>query len=106
MESVTPQLSSDDEPRWIECDDGLGEVIGFPGERLRRFVAVQMVQPGRWRAAVFIGWHLDPHIKPDRRLSSYAEAISRADKGARGLGLPRVSDRYSVLGRGVWSASA
>jgi endonuclease YncB( thermonuclease family) len=84
----------------------MSQVVDFPGERLRRFVAVQMVQPGSWRAAVFTGWHLDPRIPPDEPVSTHYDALSRAEKGARKLGLPIVRDRFSVFRRGVRSAPA
>jgi hypothetical protein len=80
-----------------------GKILPLPTARIRRFVAVQMVQPEQWRAAVFIGWHADPSVRPDRCVATYAEAASRAAKGARKTGLPLISDRCSVLGRGVWA---
>lgn len=99
-----------DDDRWAEwgaqSDDLSGHVLPFPGERLRRFVGIQLVRPDRWRAAVFIGWHVDPSVAPDRHLTTYADALNRAEKAAMKLGLPLIADRCSVLGRGVWKAPA
>lgn len=91
---------------WEMSDEVSGLVLAFPGERLRRFVAVQMVRPNHWRAAVFVGWHLDPAFPPDRHFATFAEALNRAAKGAGKMGLPLVRDRCSMLGHGVWNAPA
>jgi len=81
----------------------MSEVLRFPAP-LRRFVAVQMVRPGKWRAAVFIGWHIDPNFRPSRCKETYAEAVAIARRGAVKFGLSFVADRYSVARYGVWSA--
>lgn len=96
---------SADEKRWVVSEKASGAVLKFP-RRPRRFVAVQFVGPNHWRAAVFVGWHVDPKIPCDRIVSSFTEALRRAEKGAAKLAIPLVSDRCAIAGHGVWSGPA
>lgn len=81
-----------------------GQLMRFPREHLRRFVAVQFVHPDSWRAAVFVGWHVDPARTPSKCFASYAEAAAVAKRGAQKMGLPLVRNRCSVPRYGVWES--
>jgi len=77
----------------------------MPPSRLRRFVAVQHLHDEDWRPAVFVGWHLDPRIKPGP-VSDFSTAQSRAKRYGESHGLTVITDRVADARGCVWDATA
>jgi hypothetical protein len=82
----------------------MSAVVPFPGQRLRRFVAVQFIAPDSWRAAIFVGWNVDPNAPQDGNVTTHWEALARAKRIAHNLGLPLIADRCRVPGGKVLTA--